>query len=307
MTDRVVVLGAGGFVGQHLVSQLLADGKQVVALVRQNTSNFPPEVQVLTGDFQHPDSFADSLNNASAIVHAASYSTPLKTAGRPADELNLNLRPSLAMLETLQRFPSCRLIYLSSGGTLYGETTDEPAREESPLRPHSYYGAGKAAVEQFIHAASKQFDLDATILRPSNLYGPGQRPREGFGIIPTAFDHIDRNIQLPLRGGGKAIRDYLFIDDFIRLIRSILATPSSPGASTFNAASGQGVSLSDLLNTIRHVTGAPLPVRTDSSKSIDVSRVELDPSRAEQCLGWRARKNLKDGLTETWDWWRGKP
>ncbi|KTG17124.1 MULTISPECIES: NAD-dependent epimerase/dehydratase family protein [unclassified Guyparkeria] len=306
MADHIVVLGANGFVGQRLVRQLLEYGKRVTALTRHEAPDIPHEARVLTGDFEHPDDFANVLADTTAVVHAASCSTPLQTAGRPRAELT-NLRPSLALLEGLQRVPECRLIYLSSGGTLYGETSGTPAAETAPLRPRSYYGAGKAAIEQFIQATSIQFNLDAVILRPSNLYGPGQRPKQGFGIIPTAFDHVDRKAALPLRGGGMSVRDYLYIDDFIQLIRAALDAPVSPGVSTFNAASENAVSLDHLLGIIRDVTGSPLPVRRDTGQTVDVSKVELDASRARQQFNWQADTRLVDGLSATWEWWQRQP
>jgi UDP-glucose 4-epimerase len=206
----------------------------------------------------------------------------------------------------LQDAPRCRLLYISSGGTLYGDTHDHPAREAGTLRPRSYYGAGKAAAEHFIHAASQQFGLAATVLRPSNIYGPGQGLRSGFGIIPSAFAHVQSGVPLSLWGDGSAVRDYLYIDDFIRLCSDIIEQPISCRVSTLNVASGQGISLVDLITHIRRITGSPLQVRHDLTRPVDIARIELNTVKVARAYSWGPRVGLEDGLVRTWRWWQAR-
>lgn len=305
MTNAVLVLGAGGFVGRHLVTTLLARGHRIIALTR-SPNTFPAGVETLSGDFNTPEDFAPLLSRADTIVHAASGSTPGSTAGKPLVELDINLRPTLALLTALQDAQHCRLLYISSGGTLYGDTHERPVQENSELRPRSYYGAGKAATEHFIHAAAQQFNLSTTILRPSNLYGPGQGLRSGFGIIPTAFTHAQTGTPLTLWGDGHAIRDYLYIDDFIRLCGDILETPMPNRIKILNAASGQGISLLNLIDHIRRVTGAPLPVQYNLSRSVDIARIVLDTTEITRASGWTPQIELEDGLRRTWHWWQAQ-
>ncbi|MEW6444610.1 MAG: NAD-dependent epimerase/dehydratase family protein [Pseudomonadota bacterium] len=307
MTDAVAILGANGFVGQHLIRALDGIGVPVIAMVRDVSLGTPPRVEVHSGAFDRPEDFDAILARVRVVIHAASRSTPGYTAGRPLLELDVNVRPTLALLGALQRAPHCRLLYLSSGGTLYGDTHDRPAQEGDALRPRSYYGAGKASAEHFIHAAAMQFGLSAVILRPANLYGPGQRARSGFGIIPTAFECIRRGTELTLWGDGRAVRDYLYIDDFIRLCLMVLDA-SMPGEShVFNAGSGRGVSLNQLVDIIRHVTGRPLPVIHDTSRPVDVARIELDPLKAAKVYGWVAEVSLEEGVAQAWRWWQAQP
>jgi UDP-glucose 4-epimerase len=303
MPDAVIVLGAGGFVGRHLVNALVIRGYTVIALMRRECA-MPPGVEAHIGDFDASEHYAALLPRARAIIHAASDSTPGSTAGRPLAEIDANLRPTLALLAALQERPQCRLLYVSSGGTLYGDTQDRPAREDDVLRPRSYYGAGKAAAEYFIYAASQQFGLTATLLRPSNLYGPGQGLRSGFGIIPTAFVHARSGVPLTLWGDGSAVRDYLYIDDFIRLCGDIIEQPMLAGARTLNVASGQGTSLIDLIAHVRRITGTALPVRHDLSRPVDIARIELDTREVARIYGWMPRVGLDEGLQLSWRWWQ---
>lgn len=305
MAESVIVFGANGFVGRHLVRTLAEQGQPVIALVRTRLDLLKPGVEVHRGTFEHPDAFAPLLARARAVVHVASCSTPGGTAGKPLEELEANLRPTLALLQALQDKPHCELLYLSSGGTLYGES-QQPVNERDIIRPRSYYGAGKAAAEHFIHAGAMQFSLAATVLRPSNLYGPGQGVRNGFGIIPTALQHISNNKPLTIWGDGSSIRDFLYIDDFIRLCLAITDQPMPRGSRTFNAASGQGVSLNRLIDTIRRVTKAPLPVINEVRRAVDVAHITLDPTLAAGEYGWATQVSLEEGLERTWAWWQSQ-
>lgn len=304
MTDAILVFGANGFIGRHLVTALAASGRPVIAVTREISAPIQPNVETISGSFERPEEFAPLLARAQAIIHVASCSTPSRTAGKPLDELEGNLRPTLALLSALQKAPHCDLLYLSSGGALYGDTHEHPAREQDPIRPKSYYGAGKAAAEHFIHAYAMQYHRAATILRPSNIYGPGQTLRGGFGIIPTAFDRTQTNTPLTLWGDGSAMRDYLYIDDFIQLCLTILNQSMPQMPRLLNAASGMGVSLNDLVNTIRKVTGIPMDVIYDTDRAVDIKRIEIDPTIAASCCAWKSHTKLQHGLEHTWKWWQ---
>ncbi len=302
MTNAIAIFGASGFVGKNLVSALHMRGEKVIAISRHSTP-FPNGVVERIGNFTTAEEFSAILQESRLIIHTASRSTPASTAGKPLDELALNLQPTLALLSALQEEPHCRLLYVSSGGTLYRSTGKRATTESDILCPKSYYGAGKVAAEAFIQSAAQQFGLKTTILRPSNIYGPGQELREGFGIIPTAFSHASKNIPLTLWGDGGAIRDYLYIDDFVSLCTEMSNQSNWEPLQCFNVASGEIFSLLDLLDVIREVSGFRLQVRLDRSRSVDVPRIELDASSLRQFVQWKPQVNLKEGLTRTWHWW----
>lgn len=302
MHEVVAVLGAGGFVGSQLVNTLKKNGNEVIALLHDE-KNEHVDKKALIGEFLTPEEFSTPLQKAHTLIHVASSSTPGSTAGHPLNELEGNLRPTLSLLAALQNAPHCRLVYVSSGGTLYGDTADRPATETDSLHPCSYYGAAKAAAEHFINAATVQFSLKTTILRPSNLYGPGQAPRHGFGVIPTAFKHALSGTPLTIWGDGSAVRDYLYIDDFIDLCCNLIEQPMPTGSRTFNVASGQSVSLTELIELIRRVTKAPIPTRHLPSRAADVTHSTLDITQVKKITGWLPKTSLEDGLSRSWEWW----
>ena len=304
MTDPIVVFGANGFVGRHLVNRMASNGERVIALVGSAEPYSIPNVEIVAGSFDTPGAFLSSLTKARAVIHVASRSTPGRTAGKPMAELDENLVPTLALLEALQDTPQCELLYVSSGGAMYGDTGMNTTHEQDLIRPKSYYGAGKAAAEHFIHAYAAQYDRAATILRPSNLYGPGQSMRNGFGIIPTAFHRIQSGEALDIWGNGSAVRDYLFIDDFIALCLQVLSSPMPKGVQLFNAARGEGVSLNTLIGMIQDVTGQQLETRYDISRSVDVAKIVLNSDKARNQFDWAPHVSLSEGISLTWQWWR---
>jgi len=302
VNDSILVLGAGGFVGKHLTHALVERGEKVIAASRHTATFQADGVESIVGQFNEPEHFMPLLARSRAVVHVASRSTPGSSAGNAIAELRDNLRPTLALLQAMQQTPQINLLYLSSGGSLYLAETEEPAEETSSVRPRSYHGAGKIAAEYFISAWCDQSGGAATILRPSNIYGPGQPERTGFGIVPTGFSKISRDETLTVWGDGSAVRDYLYIADFAALCTAVLTVPMHPGMLVLNAASGRGVSLNELFTAMEEVAGHPLRRVYDYARAVDAPRVVMDASLAYRRYGWTSTISLHEGLKKTWDW-----
>lgn len=302
MSDHILVLGAGGFVGQQLVRALALRDEKIIAVSRRPVDFDMLCVESIVGELNEPEQFTPLVARSRAVVHLASRSTPGTSAGNAIAELEGNLRPTLALLQALQEKPRTNLLYLSSGGSLYATEPNNLAAETANPCPRSYHGAGKIAAEHFISAWCSQYGGAATILRPSNIYGPGQTERKGFGIVPTGFGKIVRGETLTVWGDGSAVRDYLFIDDFVALCSTILSTPMLGGARVLNAASGIGVSLNDLLNVMESLTGEQLQRTYDASRVVDAIRVVMDITLTKKQYGWTPTTPLLEGLRQTWNW-----
>lgn len=301
MTKRILIIGAAGFIGRHLAEALARSGVQVIAATKRPVHYDSPLVENVVAAYDEADHFAPLLERCSAVVHAASSSTPASTDARP--QLDGNLRPTLALIESLQGLPGRRLVYLSSGGTLYGNC-DHAARESDMLRPRSYHGAGKAAAEQFIHAWASMYGGTAIVLRPSNVYGPGQAARSGFGVIPAAFDCILKGAPLPVWGDGQAVRDYLYVHDLVELCLVALEGSVTAGLHVLNASSGTGVCLNELFDLIERVTRSKLQRKYSPERRVDVRRIVLDNSASREMLGWLPMVSLEEGLRRSWQWFR---
>ncbi len=299
MTEAVLILGAAGFIGRHLAEAIASSGRTVIAATRQAATFKHPLIRNVAASFDSADGFKSLLADSCAIVHAASVSTPSSSAAQP--QLDGNLRTTLALIEALQACPDRRLLYLSSGGTLYGDR-DRSAREDDPLRPRSYHGAGKAAAEHFVHAWSMQYGGTAIVLRPSNVYGPGQFPRHGFGIIPTAFQCARDGKPLTIWGDGSTLRDYLYVDDLVSLCHASLSHDLPTGTHVFNAAHGEGVSLNALLDAIDATTSLPLQREYQETRRVDVGRIVPDNTLARATFDWQPSTSRQQGLHLTWQW-----
>ncbi|MDZ4316365.1 MAG: NAD-dependent epimerase/dehydratase family protein [Azonexus sp.] len=299
MNQNILILGAGGFIGKHLVNHFVRTGATVTAAVRKPLNFDNPLVRVIVRPFDTFEDFSDLLNDTSVAIHSASTTTPAATSSQP--QIEGNLRTLLALLEAMQDKPPAHLIFFSSGGTLYGHC-DTPAKESDELHPRSYHGAGKIAAEYFIRAWSEQFNGQATILRPSNIYGPGQLGTAGFGVIPAVLSAAMNSQRFTIFGDGTAERDFLYIDDFVQLVELVAKIDRGSGTNIYNAGSQTATSLNEVLLLIEKITEQNIERRWQPSRGIDISRTFLDISKARKTFAWNPIVPLQSGLSKTWQW-----
>jgi len=292
-TDAALIVGAG-FLGRAIALRLAAAGRRVTVLSpRAGQMAWPDGVSAVSGRQEDSGLMADLLAGHATVIHAAWGTTPGSSAGQPALEAQLGLLPFLVFLDTLQRVPGRRLLFLSSGGTVYGDAGSAPAGEEAPLAPRSCHGAGKASAELFI----KSLGLDALILRPSNIYGPGQALRPGFGVVPHLLRCALEGRPFTLWGDGGQVRDYLYIDDFVEAVVALLARPHLAGP--FNVGSGRGTSLRELIGVVEAASGKRLRIESQSPRDGDVMHSVLDIGRLRHAAGWRPSTELEAGIPRT--------
>lgn len=307
MKDPVLLIGAGGFVGQSLLDAFARRGEPVIAVSRSDFAVGDEHVERHVLAMHEAGDYAPFLGRIRAVIHVASASTPGSSSGKPLQDIDHNLRPTVALLEAMQAWPRLPLIYVSSGGTLYSRVADGASDELAAVYACSYHGAGKIAAEHYIEAWCNQFSGSAVVFRPSNLYGPGQVERPDFGVIPAAFGKIVRDETLHVWGDGSAERDYLYIDDFTRLILAALDAQSEVGFRVFNACSGTSVDLNGLLTLIERVTGHSLRRVYEAGRPVDVPSVRMQASRAKETFGWTVEVELTDGLERTWHRFNATP
>jgi len=296
--DDVLLLGSG-FIGTTLANQLSAQGRHVHLIDRKPPLRITSEVTVHIGDLGNSDLLKKLLPKCSTVVHLASLSTPGSSAGHPARELE-NLAPTLQLLEILRtKNLEYHLIYLSSGGTVYGNPEQSPVTENARLAPLSYHGAGKVAAESFLQTLRSDGHA-VTILRPSNAYGSGQALTQGFGLVRAVLQHIRQGTALEIWGDGENVRDFVYIDDLVDAI--VLAINAPNDSSTYNVGSGIGHTLNQVAALAQQICATPLTINYRPARDGDVRSVVLDITRIASTLGWRPRIELKDGIRRTWEW-----
>jgi UDP-glucose 4-epimerase len=290
----ILLIGGSGFVGRALAASLAAEGREVYVLSRKPAPDLPPGVQSHVGDQGDEAVLRPLLGRCTQVIHLASATTPGDTVWSPSAEAEASLLPALRFLECLQDFPESRVIFVSTGGALYGNA--EGANETTIPVPGSYYGAGKVALEAFFSVLGQRRSGGLTILRPSNIYGPGQALRAGFGIIPTLLERARDGGTITIWGDGGSVRDYLYIDDMVAACRSALVGP----CGVFNIGAGVGTLLNDLIEQVQQITGRTLLVERKSARASDVGWIVLDTSRAREIWGWMPAVSLREGLRRTW-------
>jgi UDP-glucose 4-epimerase len=300
---KILVLGATGFLGQSVTSRLARDGHELVCVARNSAAETRNKgnVNYVQATLDDTQALLEHASDADFIFDFAWDTTPGTSKAQPAVEAVNNLLPTFRLLEQLHLTPGCPLVFVSSAGAVYDDVLDGNATESSPLGPKSYYGAGKLSAEMFLHAYAAQTGHPVVIARPSNVYGPGQRVKRQFAIVPTLMQAIHNGSTFKIWGSGEATRDFLYADDFsdffVRLIKQ-----KQHGISTYNVAAQSSCSIRELCDLLQEVSGRELSLEHLPERGVDLQGVDFDASHARAELGWQATTELRAGLAKTWDW-----
>lgn len=295
---NLLLLGGNGFIGQALARKYAEMGYIVHIVSRRKASLNCSRIHLHAASLDDPKVLGKLLPQCDLVIHTASTCTPGSSAAHPSKEGEENLLPLLRLLEALSEHPPRQFIYISSGGTVYGNPTSVPVKENAPLLPISYHGAAKAAAEHFLQAyANTSYPL--TVLRPSNVYGPGQQEPVGFGIIKSVLRHLKSNTPMEIWGDGKALRDYLYIDD---LVSAVVQCQQQNSLGTFNVGTGVGHSINEVVTLAELVTGRKVQITWKMARSMDVKSIVLDCGNLKKATDWEPQVDLLTGLRHTWAW-----
>ncbi len=294
------VFGGRGFIGSALVRRLLKEGHQVRVLDNGNAVDSHANLQHFKIDFSRTESFHEVLTGCEAVFQLISTSLPNTSVGNSLADVQGNLLPTLRLLDQMSQMGIRRLIFPSSGGTVYGEAQYLPIDEAHPTRPIVPYGATKLSIEKYLEIYRHAGLLETICLRISNPYGPGFRPESPQGAIGAFLLKAKRNETIDIWGTGDIKRDYLYIDDLVEALVSSLCYQGP--MSTFNISTGIGTSLNELIDIVTRVTGKELKVRHHERRSFDVQDNWLSCDLAHTELGWTPRVSLPEGIRQTYDW-----
>lgn len=295
----VLVLGGSGFIGSHVLDHLIKSNQKAINFSRSPSKYNSSCVEFLQGDFQNTAKLSEALQGVSTVIHCISNTVPATSAIDPVDDIKSNLVGTVRLIELIRKVnPSAHLIYISSGGTVYGSPSHIPVREDDQLRPISSYGAVKVAVENFIGVARAEWGLDATILRPSNPYGERQGHKGVQGLIGTVLNLALQNKPITIFGDGNVTRDYLYVKDLAELIVRATTAPS-PG--TYNCGSGQGHTINQILETIEAVTNIQIKKIYRPKRVFDVEKIVLCSQKALTTFDWKSETSLENGVRRQLD------
>lgn len=298
---RCAVLGAGGFIGTNLCRALVGRVDTLRAFGRRQS--FPEALRGcvwVPGDFADPTSLPPAIAGCDVVFHLVNATTPASANVDKVADLQANVASTLHLLEACRETGVRRVVFVSSGGTIYGVPETVPTPESSPTDPITAYGISKLAIEKYLGLYGYLHGLEYRVLRVANPFGPYQTALKNQGVIAAFLRRALAGKSIEMWGDGSVTRDYVYIDDVVDAL--IAAAVHQGDHRIFNVGSGEGRSLNDIAAAIEMLLGRPVPVERRAGRSVDVPVSILDTDLAARDLGWQAGTPFIEGLRRTIAW-----
>lgn len=301
---KVLLVGGNGFIGSHVQDLLLRRGHAVRVLDAMPERYRPalPDVDYRVGSSSDPSALAESLAGIDSAVYLASTTVPSTSNADVPWDIESNLIPLVATLDAMKRTGVEHIVFLSSGGTVYGVTDDIPVQETAPLDPICSYGVVKVASEKYLGMYRHLYGLQPLVLRPSNPFGPRQGHHGVQGFISTGMMRLRGGEPIEIWGDGSVVRDYLYVKD---LALAVVIGIETSAVGAVNIGSGVGRSLSQVIATLSAVTGTTARVEYRPARTFDVPHLVLSIERARELLGWNPTTPFEEGVAYHWQWLGG--
>lgn len=303
---NIIILGAAGFIGTNLTLQLAKNPDNHLTLVDCDPSYFHTinsfgfnNITIEISSFKNDTSFEDLLSGQDIVYHLFSTTMPTTSNRHIPREFLSNVVTTMNMLEASVHCKVKRIIFISSGGTVYGKDAACPIAEDAVTLPITSYGLQKINIEQTLYLYHYMYGLDYRIIRLANPYGPYQRPNGKLGAVTTFIYKALHQEDVIVYGDGSVIRDFIYIDDAVKAIINIADGPNA--VRLFNVGSGKGTSINQILDLIQSTLATPLNIIYKEGRKADVPVNYLDISRYEAVYGKLNLISLTDGIRRTAD------
>ncbi len=298
---RALITGGAGFLGSALANRLIADGHHVRVLDDLSAGErerLDPRVAFSAGDTRDIPKLWSLLQGIDCVYHLAARVSVPESILYPVEYNAVNVGGTVSLL-TACRDAQVKRLVLASSGAVYGEQVQQPVKEDSLLHPATPYAVSKMASEQYVLAIGNLWGIETVILRIFNAYGPGQPlPPSHAPVIPRFLKQVLSGGSVVIFGSGRQTRDFIYLGDAVEaLVRAGHA--EGINRSILNIGSGVEVSISELVDTIEHITGYPAHRLYNREEDQGASRLVADISLARQKLGFKPKVNLAEGLRLT--------
>lgn len=296
--------GGAGFIGSHVADIFLQAGHDVAVVDNFSTGqrrNVPAGARLVEADLIDP-AVAEFIEEfrPHVIDHHAAHADVFESVRDPLTDARINVLGTVALLDAAVKADVQKVIFISTGGAIYGDPQETPCREDHPAQPVSPYAASKLACEEYLRMFGRTYGLDYTILRYSNIFGPRQHPYTEEGQVVALFARLMLTGRQPtIFGNGEQARDFVYVADVARA--NLLALARGSG-QTLNIGTGSWVTVNELYQELQLLTGFEDPPKYAPARPGEVYRIALDARLAEDALGWRPERSLADGLRETVAW-----
>lgn len=306
---KILIFGGGGFIGSTIADRLLVDGHSLRIFERPRVPpyrSFRPHesVEWIGGDLSSAHDVGDALAGVDAVMHLVSTTLPKGSNDDTVYDVQSNVVASLQLLEAMVRAKVSRIVFISSGGTVYGTPQYLPIDEAHPTDPLVSYGITKLAIEKYLHLYQHLHGIRPVILRVANPYGERQRIETAQGAVGVFAHRALVGTPIEIWGDGSVTRDYIHVQDVADAFVRALAYEGSH--TCFNISSGVGVSLNELVEQLSDVLGRQIAVDYRPGRPFDVKLNVLSNERARQELGWTPSIDMRTGLVRTVQWMRAQ-
>jgi UDP-glucose 4-epimerase len=314
--ETILVTGGAGFIGSHVVDLLIDEGHRVVVIDDLSTGkkeNINPNARFYRMDIcdaKLEEIFAKE--KIGWVNHHAAQIDVRKSVADPMEDAHINIQGLLNILENCVHYHVKGVVFVSSGGVVYGEPDQLPVAEDYPKCPLSPYGVSKLCSEYYLYYYQRIHGLSYIALRYGNVYGPRQDPHGEAGVVAIFTEKMLNDQNPTIFGDGEQLRDYVFVADVAqanRLAMRRLAEASSPGSiddQAYNIGTGTGTSVNALFAYLQEITGCHGNAVYGPERKGELRRIFLDVSKAERKLGWKPALNLQTGLTKTVEFFRDR-
>jgi len=298
-----LVLGGGGFLGTNLCRRLAAAGNRVRAFGHRRM--FPDAltgVEWQQGDLADGAALTKAIESFEIVFHFVHSTTPYSANLDMIEDARRNVLPSIALLDMSHRLGVKRIVFLSSGGTIYGRPQQIPTDETAPTEPITAMAISKLAIEKYLALYEYLHGLEYRILRVANPFGPYQLPIKRQGVIAELISRAIANEAIDVWGDGSVIRDFIYVDDVVDAMEAAALDASKE--RIFNIGSGTGRSIREIITTIEKQTNSKFNIRWKNSRSVDIPVSILSIDRARKELKWTPRTSFELGIEKTISWWK---
>jgi len=303
---RCCVIGGSGFIGAYLIHELLESGREVLVIGRRERGllSLPDNVAYLQGDIRNREVITYALKGVDEVVDLAYSSVPKTSYENPLLDITDNLPGSVALFDMASQLSLKKMLFVSSGGTVYGEPQSLPITEDHSTNPISSYGITKLTLEKYAQMYYKTRALPVVCVRPSNPYGEGQRQFVGQGFVATAIASMLTGKEIKIFGSQGTIRDYIYVGDVAKAL--VAALDFGVPGECYNIGSSVGranlevieqISVAAKIHSVKPwITHAP-------PRSFDVSENVLSTEKLFAISGWRPETEFSIGIERIWNWY----
>jgi len=305
---RLAITGASGFIGGRFVEAATRDGivgrpVSVLALTsseetaRRVLAKQPSAKAVPLPGLDH-EKLVEAMRGCEALMHAAWSTVPAEAERDPLKDLHVNVESSIRLYQAAIAAGVKRIVFISSGGTVYGEPRWSPITEDHPLLPLSAYGTSKLCAEHYLLSLARAAGIAALVLRPANVYGRDRSHDKPQGVVEHWLERLRTGQELLSWNDTSVVRDYIHVDD---VTAALIASLHRPITEPFvNVGTGVGTSLRDLAELMQRATGISVRLTASASPYPALSRNVLSTALLQQCLGVAPRVSLEEGIARTW-------